>query len=1382
MIGLETLMKTSEKYYLGLDIGTDSVGWAVTDAEYSISKRKGKSLWGVHLFEAGETAKQRRLYRTSRRRLQRRNQRVALLQSLFSEEIAKVDPGFFQRMKDSKYYVEDKTERQLNTLFNDGAYKDKEFHVDYPTIYHLRKALVESDEKFDLRLVYLAIHNIVKKRGHFLRNEVETNGEREPIGDIYNRLVEILGEFEILSEEALDKFRGVDLCVVEKSLPDEKLSRTAKKEKLLDAWNFDRKSPEGKKVAEIAKAATGLKFTFSALFDDENLKDAEFKDASFADGIEDKADDIAATLQDRYDVICVLKDVYDWSVLENIMHHCKYLSEAKVRDYEEHKEDLAFLRGVVKKFVPDRYNEFFRNPNVKGNYVSYSGKANTAGRKIPIDKKCGQADFCAFVRKELKGVKDLITKAYQKEGEKMFAELDEDRFMPKTVSKDNSVIPYQVHGEELDKILENASRHYEFLSGKGEDGLTVADKIKSLFSFRIPYFVGPLNSHSERSWFVRRESGKIYPWNFDKMVDLEGSAEKFINNLTSKCTYLFKEDVLPRDSLQYGRYMALNMLNKIKIDGDPISGELKQDLYREFFERRGGGVTKAKIAKHLTSSHPGFSELSEESITGIDDDPNVKVTSYRDLTKILGRDFNEPDAEEIIKSIVFLGDEKKMLKTRLKRLFLNLTDEQVKKLCSLRYREWGRLSSKFLTGITWKDPSTSVSKSILTLLWERNENLMELLPRFKEAIEKENSGFALTSLEDKINALYVSPPIKRSIRRSFSIVKEVKSIMNGHPAKIFIEVARGPQEKKRTVSRKKALDSIYAQCKADSADMKKEIDGLRESLGRIPEDRMRQDKLYLYYTQMGKSAYSGRTINIEDLMSESRSKVYDIDHIYPQSKIKDDSLVNRVLVYSSENQEKDNNYPLAPNVQQKMLPFWKRLRDIGLMPEEKFIRLTRTSALTEDDVNVFINRQLVETRQSTKAVGQLLGELFPDTKIVYVKARLVSDFRNGDNQFVPNDRDGTNFRKFLKCRELNDLHHAKDAYLNIVVGNVYDTQYSSRLFLHEVMDGKASVNRLFAFPIQGAWTPGAEGSIDVVDRMMSRNDILFTRYAVVRHKGVRAAGLFKQTIMKKGIGQLPVKTSDPRLADIKKYGGYTDVCGGYFCLVECSEKGKPVRKIIPVLIHNKNLFEESSEHYVKKEYGIEDGRILVPCIKYDALLFRNGFPMHISAKTGDRLGCKPAVQLVLPRDMEWYFREVLKVVARTKGLKDDDMPCDDSFMLVCPERNLELLNMLIDKMKSKPFNVQFNKMASKIEKASCAFKDLRVHEQCGVLNEIVRMLKCNSDLADLTLLGLGRNVGAVVVPQQIKDDVRLVSQSVTGFYEKTLDLRTCSVRRNEVGM
>ena len=61
----------SRNYYLGLDMGTSSLGWAVTDPEYHLLRAKGKDLWGVRLFPEAESSAGRRTQRISRRRLQR---------------------------------------------------------------------------------------------------------------------------------------------------------------------------------------------------------------------------------------------------------------------------------------------------------------------------------------------------------------------------------------------------------------------------------------------------------------------------------------------------------------------------------------------------------------------------------------------------------------------------------------------------------------------------------------------------------------------------------------------------------------------------------------------------------------------------------------------------------------------------------------------------------------------------------------------------------------------------------------------------------------------------------------------------------------------------------------------------------------------------------------------------------------------------------------------------------------------------------------------------------------------------------------------------------------------------------------------------------------
>ena len=86
------------KYYIGLDLGTNSVGYAATDEQYQHLKTHQKPMAGDRLFDEAQTAAKRRQARISKRRLERRNQRIALLEDLFSQEISKIDPGFFQRL------------------------------------------------------------------------------------------------------------------------------------------------------------------------------------------------------------------------------------------------------------------------------------------------------------------------------------------------------------------------------------------------------------------------------------------------------------------------------------------------------------------------------------------------------------------------------------------------------------------------------------------------------------------------------------------------------------------------------------------------------------------------------------------------------------------------------------------------------------------------------------------------------------------------------------------------------------------------------------------------------------------------------------------------------------------------------------------------------------------------------------------------------------------------------------------------------------------------------------------------------------------------------------------------------------------------------------
>ena len=59
-------MEKNSKYYVGLDIGTSSVGFCATDENYNLINKKGRDLWGVMLFDEAQTAEKRRAKRCSK--------------------------------------------------------------------------------------------------------------------------------------------------------------------------------------------------------------------------------------------------------------------------------------------------------------------------------------------------------------------------------------------------------------------------------------------------------------------------------------------------------------------------------------------------------------------------------------------------------------------------------------------------------------------------------------------------------------------------------------------------------------------------------------------------------------------------------------------------------------------------------------------------------------------------------------------------------------------------------------------------------------------------------------------------------------------------------------------------------------------------------------------------------------------------------------------------------------------------------------------------------------------------------------------------------------------------------------------------------------------
>lgn len=1346
------------EYFIGLDIGTESVGWAVTDTQYNIQKRHGKALWGVRLFPEAQKAEERRIFRTSRRRYERRNQRIDLLRQLFSEEIAKVDPAFFQRLDESKFDEEDKRITSSGqplgryTLFADKNYSDIHYHKEFPTIYHLRNALLTKERAFDVRLVYLAVHHILKKRGHFLFADMSLDAINFDL--CFDELTELLqNEYDIVLD-LKDKSAFVA------ALTDRTMNTTQKKKALKTHSSVSKDDEQLSAIVDLLAGATVKASKICAL---ELDKESEVS-FSFKEEFDSIEPNLIESVGDGVRLICAVKRIYDWSMLENLLGGNATLSAAKVQVYEQHQKELKELKNLFCA-DPALRKEMFRTEDEKiKNYAAYSGHTKIA-------YSCTYSDFAAYTKKKIAQLLPKLDESGAKKAASIIEKLDMGTYLQKQTSKDNGIIPHQLHEQELQLILSRAEKYLPFLREKDASGLTVSEKILAIFRFRIPYYVGPLNPASPFSWIVRSDE-KITPWNFSKVVDLSASAERFITRMTATCSYL-GEKVLPKDSLLYSKFVTLNMINNIKINGNELPVPVKQSLFNDFIVQY-GGATASSIKSFLISN--GFMQKSDE-FSGIDSTFKVSLPGYKVFRRILERLDSFDMVEDIIKHIVLFGEDRKLLESWLTREYgKSLSADDIAYIMRNRNRfsGWGNLSKEFLSGIEHSDPETGEVFTIIGMLWHTNHNLMELLSSgfdFTQKIadyrEQKFAGKQLT-LDDYLKDSYASPGIRRAIHQTIGIISEIEKIMGGEPKRVFVEVTREEGAKERTVSRKRQLDDLYAACKKEAPDV-------FEELGHFDDPALRSAKLYLYFTQLGRCMYSGERIDLDRLAVD-----YDIDHIYPQRVVKDDSITNRVLVKRQLNAEKSDHYPLSDTIRMRMREHWTLLKKKGLINEEKYRRLTRNTPFADNELSGFIARQLVETSQACKIVAELLKNRYNGSdRVVYVKAGNVSAFRQ-DQRILPDRTQAQassckekNTRQdpvFVKCRDVNDFHHAKDAYLNIVVGNVYHLKFT-RNPINFIKSGQTySLNRMFDREVvragECAWTPGDEGSIAIVRKTMMKNNILFTRLAYEK-KG----RLFKQTILKRGKGEAVIKSSDPRMT-IDKFGGYTERSSAYFILVEHTQKKKRIRSIETILLIDKALYEQNNEAYLKERLGLVDPFILIKKIPIDSLISFNGFRMHLSGRTGSEIGFNNANQLIIPPENAQYTKQLLKYLDRCIVAGTDvNITVFDG---ITSEKNAFLYNLLLYKLNSKPYCAKYEKPASILSENYDSFLSLSVANQCRVLKQVLNLFKSSAATADLSLLCGKSRIGTIRLSKNTNNyfnqEFFLIYQSITGVYEKKFDL------------
>ena len=1024
-------LRNIPSYNVGLDIGTGSVGWAVTDENGNLCHFKNRPTWGSRIFPSANTAAETRLKRGQRRRYDRRRQRLDLLQSLFDEEMTKVDPEFFIRLRQSKLRVEDREEGHREyryPFFNSSDFTERMYYKSYPTIYHLRKHLIESDQQEDLRLIYLAFHNIVKTRGNFLYQDTPSLSAKD--ASMSEAIEELLNALVLWADAAYDfEIDEVDSEKLRKVFEDSSLTRAEKKDEALKVLTL-----EDKKIAkELINAVLGYKANFNTIFKIEAEKTA----FSFDD--EQQKETFIASVPDEGMVLYeALQKAYSAYILMDIIEDAngKSVSYSMVAKYNKYGEDLKTLKDLVKEYCSTKYSEFFRGERYEAPYQKDYDKSKAKGyTKYNEVRGAKYDDFKKEVENLFKGTAATSDPRYQD----MMTKFANGKFLRRLKTSDNGSIPFQLHLEEMNAIIDAQEKSYPFLS-------EIRHKLNSLVTFRIPYYVGPLTQKGAAldafgkprfAWSKRqegKEGDKIYPWNWEEIIDKGASARKFIQRMTGTCTYLYGEPVLPKCSLLYEKFCVLNELNGARWSQDNdkwyrFDANDRLSIYEELFERY-KSVSFKKLEDWLRQRGEAFPHVKGGQGEGKFES---KLSSHHFFKELLGTDEWSDQTKQMIEELILwntLFEDKKILKEETTKKYGDvLTAEQIKKFCGHRFTGWGRLSKKLLTGI--KTEVDFRKMSVMDLLVEGDPYgehvgssliLMEILHNknfeFNKEIEAHNEKYF--SKDQSVEDLPGSPAVRRSVNQALRIVEEIAKIAGKPATHIYIESTRDEDEKKRgkrTTKRNENIKKMLSELK----DEYKNAD-IFTQLSKHSDEQLSK-RLSLYFMQNGKSMYSGKAIDINRIADNTYCQ---IDHVLPQSYIKDDSFENTVLVLSEENQRKGDSLLLDADIRRKMAGIWHELHRVKLIGDKKYKNLTR-SVVTDRQMEGFINRQLVETSQIVKFVRMLLKSQYPDTEICSIKASLSHEIREKYD--------------FPKIREVNDYHHAHDAFLACEMGRFLSIRY-----------------------------------------------------------------------------------------------------------------------------------------------------------------------------------------------------------------------------------------------------------------------------------------------------------------------------------------------------
>ena len=405
---------------------------------------------------------------------------------------------------------------------------------------------------------------------------------------------------------------------------------------------------------------------------------------------------------------------------------------------------------------------------------------------------------------------------------------------------------------------------------------------------------------------------------------------------------------------------------------------------------------------------------------------------------------------------------------------------------------------------------------------------------------------------------------------------------------------------------------------------------------------------------------------------------------------------------------------------------------------------------------------MTETTQSTKAVAALLKEKYPNTEIVYVKARLASEFRQEFDLY--------------KSRSFNDLHHAVDAYLNIVTGNVYNMRSSKRWFdIHSNYSIKTKT--LFTHPVicgsNTVWD--GEEMLKLVKKTAVKNTAHLTKYAFFK-----TGGLFNQNPVKAKDGLIPIKKDLPT----DKYGGYNSSSIMFYIPTKYRAGKKEDVLILSVelsvgkkFMSNQDYAKEYALYRLSTILGKQIDEVSFPLgmrpWKVNTMLSLDGFRVCITGigSHGKSLITQPLMPFSAGAYWQYYMKKLEAFAEKLK--RNKNYVYDPVYDKVTLEKNVQLYDLYIEKLEKTIYKKRMAAPSQIVKDGRERFKKLSIVKQTYCLLNLQQVFGRMTGGCDLSDIGGKKNSAAtknfsssISNWEKNYPTVRIIDSSASGLWEK----------------